>query len=174
MIYLELFLTFFKIGLFSFGGGYAMLSMIEQEVVRNHSWITISQFSDIIAVSQVTPGPISINSATYIGYITTNSILGSISSTFGVVLPSVLVMSLLIKFIKMFKKSKYVEKAFIGLRPTVIGLIFGAAFALMKPDIFIDYYSYIIFLVALVAILKYKVGVVKIILVSAVLGIILY
>ncbi|MGL6063619.1 MAG: chromate transporter [Fusobacteriaceae bacterium] len=174
MIYWELFSTFFKIGLFSFGGGYAMLSMIEQEIVRNHSWITIGQFTDIIAVSQITPGPIAINSATYIGYITTNSILGSICSTIGVVLPSIIVMSILIKFIKMFKESKYVEKAFIGLRPTVIGLILGAAFSLMKPDIFIDYYSYIIFLGVLIAILKYKVGVVKIIIVSAILGILLY
>ncbi len=174
MIYWELFITFFKIGLFSFGGGYAMLSMIEQEIVRNHSWITISQFTDIIAISQITPGPIAINSATYIGYTATNSILGSICSTFGVILPSVIVMSILIHFIKIFKKSKYVERAFMGLRPAVIGLILGAGFALMRPAIFIDYFSYIIFFMALVAILKYKIGVIKIIVASAILGLLLY
>lgn len=77
MIYLKLFITFFKIGLFSFGGGYAMLPLIQTEVVDVNSWISISEFTDIVAISQVTPGPIAVNSATYIGYTVTNSVIGS-------------------------------------------------------------------------------------------------
>ena len=106
MLYLELFLTFFQIGLFGFGGGYAMLSMIQGEVVTGHQWISSSEFTDIVAISQMTPGPIGINSATYVGYTAiTNAgyshiwgILGSITATFAVVLPSFILMIAISKF----------------------------------------------------------------------------
>ena len=88
MIYLHLFFTFFVIGMFTFGGGYAMLSLIQNEVVVNNAWITAQEFTDIVAISQMTPGPIGINSATYIGYTVTGNIFGSMVATFAVTLPS--------------------------------------------------------------------------------------
>ena len=90
---LELFYTFFKIGLFGFGGGYAMLSLIQYEVVEAHQWLSAGEFTDIVAISQVTPGPIAINSATYIGYQATGgTVLGSFIATFAVCLPSIIIM----------------------------------------------------------------------------------
>lgn len=174
MIYIKLFLVFFKIGLFSFGGGYAILSMIEREVITNYNWITLSQFTDIVAISQITPGPIGINAATYIGYSTTQTVLGSFIATLGVITPSIIVMVIIFHFIKIFKESKYVERAFKGLRPTVIGLIFGAGVSLLRGDAFIDYKSYLIFIVAFISALKFRVGVIKIIVISGILGALFY
>ena len=98
MIFLQLFYTFFKIGLFGFGGGYAMLSMIQGEVVTRYEWITSQEFTDIVAISQMTPGPIGINAATYVGYTSTGSVWGSIIASFAVVLPSFILMLLISKF----------------------------------------------------------------------------
>lgn len=106
MIFLQLFYTFFKIGLFGFGGGYAMLSMIQGEVVTRYGWLTAQEFTDIVAISQMTPGPIGINSATYVGYTTLVEagysagigILGSCIATFAVVLPSFILMLTISKF----------------------------------------------------------------------------
>ncbi|MFA6340594.1 MAG: chromate transporter, partial [Bacteroidales bacterium] len=90
MIYLQLFLSFLKIGIFCFGGGYAMLSLIQDEVVNQHGWLTISEFADIVAVSQMTPGPIAINTATYVGYTAAGgNVLGSVMATLALILPSV-------------------------------------------------------------------------------------
>jgi chromate transporter len=174
MIYLQLFLSFFKIGLFNFGGGYAMLSLIQKEVVVKHSWITNAEFTDIVAISQITPGPIAINSATYIGYRASGTIFGAFFSTLGVVLPSVIVMLLLILFIKRFKNSKFVERAFQGLRYIVIGLILGAALSLMTVDTFIDYKSYILFVLALVASLFFKIGPIPLTIVAGICGFLFY
>ena len=110
MLYLELFITFFQIGLFGFGGGYAMLSMIQGEVVTSHGWLSASEFTDIVAISQMTPGPIGINSATYVGYTAAINagyshvwgILGSITATFAVVLPSFILMIAISKFFLKF------------------------------------------------------------------------
>ena len=94
-IYLQLFITFFKIGLVGFGGGYAMLSMVQYEVVEVHGWLTVGEFTDIVAISQMTPGPIIINCATYIGYTATGgSILGSLLATAAVCLPAIIIMTL--------------------------------------------------------------------------------
>ena len=111
MIYIQLFITFFLIGLFGFGGGYAMLSMIQGEVVTNHHWMTMGEFTDIVAVSQMTPGPIGINSATYVGYTAVVNdggshwmgILGSATATFAVTLPSFILMLLISKCLMQYK-----------------------------------------------------------------------
>ena len=109
-IYFELFFTFFKIGLFGFGGGYAMLSMVQYEVVEAHGWLTMGEFTDIVAISQMTPGPIIINSATYIGYTATGgSIVGSLIATSAVCLPAILIMVLISRFFMMFKNNPYVN-----------------------------------------------------------------
>ena len=136
MMWWQLFYSFFKIGLFGFGGGYAMLSMIQGEVVTRHAWLTPQEFTDIIAISQMTPGPIGINSATYIGYTATGRIWGAALATFALVLPSFIVMLILYKFFMRYHDSRPVTDTFAGLRPAVIGLIASAALVLMNTENF--------------------------------------
>ncbi len=124
MIFLELFWTFFKIGLFTFGGGYAMLPLIESEVI-GHEWATTEDIVDFIAISESTPGPFAINISTFIGR-TVAGIPGSFCATFGVVLPSFIVILIVSKFFAKFKESNAVKGAMTGLRPTVVGLIASA------------------------------------------------
>lgn len=144
MIFLELFYAFFKIGLFGFGGGYAMLSLIQGEVVIKHQWLTSSEFTDIVAISQMTPGPIGINSATYVGYAsiieagypTWVGIIGSFIATFAVCLPSFILMLLISKYLLKHQKHPVVKAIFSGLRPAVVGLLAASALLLMKPENF--------------------------------------
>ena len=132
---LQLFWTFFLIGLFGFGGGYAMISMIQGEVVGHYHWMTMGQFTDIVAVSQSTPGPIGINSATYVGYTALVNagyspawgIFGSFIATFAVVLPSFVLMLLISKFLMKYRNHSSVENVFSALRPAVVGLLLAAA-----------------------------------------------
>ena len=149
MIYLQLFLSFFKIGLFGFGGGLAILSLIQMEV-EQYGWMTQQEFVDIVAVSQVTPGPIGINCATYVGY-TTAGIWGSVLATSAIILPSLIIMLSICKAYfwlnKKFLGNPYFEQTLRMLRFTVIGLIASAALMLMKPTTFIDPISWIIFAV---------------------------
>ncbi len=174
MIFIQLFKTFFTIGLFSFGGGYAMLPLIQNEVVSKHNWITNSQFADIVAVSQITPGPIAINSATYIGYTATNSVWGSACATFGVCLPSLIVVVLLYLFLQRFKESLFVKNAFKGLKIGVVGLILGAALILMTPENFIDYKSWILCLVSFIACYRFNVSPITLIFGAAAFGVLFY
>lgn len=144
MILLQLFYTFFKIGLFGFGGGYAMISMIQGEVVTRHGWLTSPEFTDIIAISQMTPGPIGINSATYVGYSAlvnagyshAMGIVGSTIATLSVVLPSFILMILISKFFLKYQKHPAVASVFSGLRPGVVGLLAAAALVLMNGENF--------------------------------------
>lgn len=187
MIFLQLFYTFFKIGLFGFGGGYAMLSMIQGEVVTRYEWLSSSEFTDIVAISQMTPGPIGINSATYVGYTAivnagyshTIGIIGSIVATCSVVLPSFILMILISKFFIKYQKHKSVVSVFNGLRPGVVGLLAAAALVLMNEENFgTDYYSIIIsvmiFLSVFIASHKYKVNPILLIVLCGVAGIFLY
>lgn len=130
ILYLQLFWTYTKIGVFGFGGGYAMLSLVQDEVVTKHHWVTPQQFTDIVALSQVTPGPIGINSATYIGYTATNSILGAIIATLAVSLPSFILVMLISMAFARFRSNRWVDAAFIGIRPAALGLIASAALLL--------------------------------------------
>lgn len=149
MLYLALFISFFKIGLFGFGGGLAILSLIQMEV-ESHAWMTQSEFVDIVAVSQVTPGPIGINCATYVGY-TVGGIWGSMLATFAIVLPSLIIMMAICKAYfwlnRKFKGNPYFEQTLRMLRFAVIGLIASAALLLIQPTNFIDSISWIIFAV---------------------------
>lgn len=144
MIFLELFITFFQIGLFGFGGGYGMLSLIQGEVVHNHGWLTTSEFTDIVAISQMTPGPIGINSATYCGYTAVHnagfgygmSVLGSLTATVALVLPSFILMVLIVKMLMKYMQTQTVQSVFIGLRPAVVGLLAAATLLLMSQENF--------------------------------------
>lgn len=144
MVYLQLFIAFFKIGLFGFGGGYAILSLIQHEIER-YGWMSQQEFTDIIAISQMTPGPIGINSATYVGYTASGSVLGSVVATFAIVLPSFIIMLILCKLYLRLRGNIYIEGAFVGLRPVVVGLIGAAALLLMNKENFIDYKSFLLF-----------------------------
>lgn len=144
MIFLNLFTTFFIIGLFGFGGGYGMLSLIQGEVVQHWHWMTTSEFTDIVAISQMTPGPIGINSATYCGYtavhnITHNAalaVLGSFTATCALVLPSLILMILISKMFLRYMNAPAVQTVFAGLRPAVVGLLGAATLLLMTPENF--------------------------------------
>lgn len=182
MIYLQLFYTFFKIGLFGFGGGYAMLSMIQGEVVTRYDWVSTQEFTDIVAISQSTPGTIGINAATYVGFTATGSIWGSVIATFAVVLPSFILMLTISKFFLKYQKHPAVEAVFSGLRPAVVGLLASAALVLMNVENFgsptDDTYTFvisiIIFLVAFIGTKKYHANPILMIIACGIAGLILY
>ena len=169
-----LFVVFFKIGLFSFGGGYAILPLIQKEVVVIHKWITVSQFTDIVAVSQVTPGPIAINSSTYVGYLVTGNVIGATVATVGLIMPSVIIMTVFSIFFLKFQDNKYISNAFAGLRVVVVGLILSATLLLMDKDNFIDFKSIVIFGVTLLLFLKWKVNAIWLTVGAAIVGILIY
>lgn len=139
---IKLFISFFKIGAFSFGGGYAMLPFIKKEIIEVHSWLTMTEFLDILAIAEMTPGPIAINSATFLGY-KVSGFMGSMVATIAVVLPSFIIMSLFFYFLRKFKDSPYIEWAFQGIRPVVLGLIASACIVVAK-DALLGYKSIII------------------------------
>jgi chromate transporter len=174
MVYLQLFWTYLKIGLFGFGGGYAMLSLIQNEVVEGHHWLSAAEFTDIIAVSQMTPGPIGINSATYIGYVVTGNVWGSIVATFAVCLPSFIIVLLIAKSYRKFRSNRWVENAFKGLRPATVGLIAAAALLLMNKDNFEDYRSILLFVVAFILAKYIKIHPILLIVLAAISGLFLY
>ncbi|MEW9097011.1 MAG: chromate transporter [Clostridiaceae bacterium] len=168
----ELFLSFLKIGAFSFGGGYAMLPLIEREIVNNKGWITFTEFTDIIGISQMTPGPIAINSATFVGY-KIGGIWGSIFATLGVVSFSFLLISIATHYIIKFKESKVMKASLMGMRPALIGLIIAAFLSLAKES-YKDFKSIIISLIVAVMLLSKKIHPILVIVAAGILGIIFY
>ena len=182
MIFAELFITFFIIGMFTIGGGYAMLSLIQNEVVTVHGWIDYGTFTDIVAISQMTPGPIGINSATYIGYqVLANSgaseftcIIGSFTATFAVVLPSFIIVLALCKVYEKWKDHYLFKGVMSGLKPATLGLIGTAALSLATPENFIDWKSFAICILAFIALYLKKIGPFAIIGLGALVGLIIY
>ena len=182
MIFFELFKTFFIIGMFTIGGGYAMLSLIQNQVVTIHGWIDDVTFTDIVAVSQMTPGPIGINSATYIGYeVLANSgaseflcILGSFTATFAVVLPSFIIVLAICRVYDKWKNHPIFQGVLSGLKPAVIGLIGTAVLSVATPENFIDWKSYALCVLVFLALYFKKAGPFTIIGLGAVAGLILY
>ena len=182
MIYIELILTFFVIGMFTIGGGYAMLSLIQNKVVPVHGWITDGPFTDIVAISQMTPGPIGINSATYLGYeVLSNAgaseimcILGSFTASFAVVLPSFLIVLMLCKVYEKWKNNYLFKGVMAGLKPATLGLIGTAALGLATPENFIDWKSFVICIAAFAALYFKKIGPFAIIGLGAIVGLLVY
>lgn len=180
MIYLELLWTFFKIGIFTFGGGYAMLPLIQEEVAA-HGWMESSELINFVAVSESTPGPFAVNIATYIGA-ETGGVLGAVCATFGVVLPSFIVILIVAKCFERFKNSKIVMGCMTGLKPAVVGLI-GASALSVAGNVFMPngfsfsvfselfFAAVVIFLLSLLLVFK-KVHPVFVIVISAVLGVV--
>lgn len=150
-----------------------MLSLIQDEVVGVHGWITHGQFADIVAISQMTPGPISINCATYIGYTASGDAFGSALATIGLCAPSVILMLIASLFFSRLKGNPYIKSILRALRPVIVGLILSAAFLLYNDENFIDLYSYAIFAVSLVLAFM-KVNPLFIIALSGIAGCLIY
>ena len=182
MIYIELFTTFFFIGMFTIGGGYAMLSLIQTQVVTRHEWISESMFADIVGISQMTPGPIGINSATYIGYTVLQEtgagefacVIGSFTASFAVVLPSFLIVLAIVKAYDRFRNSRTMSSVLDALKPAVVGLIAASAILLITPENFPDWKSWLIFAAALAATLIGKLSPIIAIIAGGVIGILIY
>ena len=174
MIYLQLFITYLKIGFFNFGGGYAMLSLIEHEMVLKQQWISHAEFTDMVAISQVTPGPIGINMATYVGYTVTGNIWGSLLATLAVSLPSLVVMYAIVRFIQAFRQNKWISAAFEGIKPVTVGLIGSAAILLMNAENFSDYISLIIFGFSFMLSWVFKVHPILLIVLAGLTGLLVY
>ena len=196
MLLLQLAWTFFVIGAFTIGGGYSMRSLIQNQVVVEHPWISESVFTDIVAVSQMTPGPVGINSATYVGYdvlynATGSALLGvcgSLTATLALMVPSFVIMLLIVRFYMKFKNSRLYEGTMNWLKPCVVGLIAAAAIILivktawagftptltLVSENFPDWKSWLLLGGAFVAAYWGKVSPILLILAGAVLGLILY
>ncbi|MCB6992977.1 chromate transporter [bacterium 210820-DFI.6.37] len=187
MMFFYLFSMFFRIGLFSFGGGLAMLPLIFQSV-QDFGFMTSAEFSNLVALSQVTPGPIAVNAATYVG-LNYAGVLGAVVATLGVCLPSFILVLIVMKFMEKFKESKGLEGAFFGIRPVTVGLIGAAAIfvaetslvngdlfstALFKnPGSYINAVPCVIFAVSLVLAGKFKISPIKVTILMAVVGAVL-
>ena len=173
MIYLQLLLSYLKIGFFGFGGGYAMISLIYNEIVAQNGWLTASELADIAAISQMTPGPIAINCATYVGYTVTGTVWGSVVATVAVCLPSMTLMMLATKFYLKLHNNKHFAGAMEGMKPMMIGLILSSALMLFGHETFIDWKSWLIFGACFAASVR-KVNPILLIVLAAVAGIVLY
>lgn len=169
---LKLLFTFFKIGLFSFGGGYAMIPFMQREIIEKHQWLSSSEFVDIIGISQMTPGPVSVNSATFVGY-KVSGVVGSIFATLGITVISFILVSIASKAIDKFKESKYLKAALLGMRPVLIALIINAFISLAK-DAYVDVKSIIVTLIVGGCLFSKKIHPIVIIVLAGLLGIIFW
>jgi len=187
MIFLELFLAFFKIGLFTFGGGYAMIPLIQQEVVGNQ-WLTLTELTDYMAISQSTPGAFAVNIATFVG-VDRGGLLGALIAASAVVLPSLIIILIIAKTFANFQNNKWVQGALFGMRPVVIGLIASAVLLLMSTGFIVhgaeitnlqvlmkslQYKEIIIFVSCTVIYFKFKLHPAQLILISGGLGMLLF
>lgn len=172
MTYLKLALSFIKVGVLSIGGGYAMLPLIQHEVVVAHSWLSSKEFVDVVAIAEMTPGPLGLNVSTYTGY-KVGGLLGSIVSTGFNVLPTFILVLIVSRFLFRFRKNQDVENFFRGFRPVVIGLI-AAADVLMGKVSFVDYKSIVIFVAAFACGYKFKLHPILLIILSALAGVLVY
>ena len=189
MIFVKLFITFFEIGIFGFGGGYGMLSLIQHETVEHWHWLSSSEFTDIVAISQMTPGPIGINSATYCGYTAVHhagyghlmAVLGSVTATFALVLPSLILMILISKMFMKYMHTRTVATVFAGLRPAVVGLLAAATlllctrenFSSPQEDLWQFCISCILFAASFYGVKVIKINPIRMILYSAIAGLVL-
>lgn len=176
MTFLQLLYVFFKIGLLGFGGGYAMLSLIQFEVVDHFHWMTVTQFSDMLAISQMTPGPVSINTATYVGY-EVAGIPGAVVATIALCLPSILMMYFVMRFMIDNKENRFMQYILTGLRPVLGGLILAAALLLVNRESFVDFgwgernISVLIFIATFVALYFKKLNAMWLIVAAGAIGV---
>lgn len=173
MIYLQLFISYLKIGFFGFGGGYAMISLIQSEMVTTHQWLSAAEFADVVAVSQMTPGPIAINCATYVGYLVTGNIWGSLLATFAVSLPPLTIMLLISRFYLRLKDNRFMKSTLYWMLPMTVGMIASAFLILSTRETFSDLWSILIFGTAFFAVWK-KFNPIITLLIAAGIGLLIY
>ena len=179
MTYLQLLWVFIKIGVLGFGGGYAMLSLIQHEVVDNYAWMTTTEFADMVAISQMTPGPISINMATYVGY-TAGGFFGSLLASFALCLPSIVMVYFIIRLFMNKKGNRLMSNLLKGLKPAIAGLIFAAGLSMMNAQNFVQIgkgennISIVICVLAFVASYFFKANPILLIVLSGVVGYFVY
>ncbi|WP_053955965.1 chromate transporter [Inediibacterium massiliense] len=171
-VILKIFFTFMKIGAFSFGGGLAMLPFIEKEIVYHHHWITSEEFVDIIAIAQMTPGPIAINSSTFVGY-KVDGIIGAMVGSIGIVIPSFILIMILAKYFSNMKDNKSTKAVFKGIRPAVLGLILSAAISVGKTSL-VDIKSICIAMIVLFSLKRVNIHPILAIVLAGIMGAILY
>ncbi|OWZ84454.1 chromate transporter [Natranaerobius trueperi] len=172
MIIVQLFFSFLKIGFFSFGGGYVMIPLIKEKIITDKGWLSSSEFIDVIAIAEMTPGPIAINSATFVGY-QVAGLSGAISSTLGVITPSVILILISAKFLLKYYQKPYVKNFFQGVRPAIIGLVLSAGIIIGRSAI-IDFKGLIIASIVFFVMVFKKPNPIMMIMVSAIIGIIVY
>lgn len=184
MIYVKIFWSFFQIGLFSFGGGYASMPLIQNQIVDIHGWLSMKEFADVITVSQMTPGPIAINSATFVG-IRVAGIWGAIAATVGCILPSCIIAMVLSALYYRYRENSMVQGILKGLRPAVIALILSAGltlcielFGIGRKNLFqfnqFDYASIFIFIGAMIGIKKCKANPTLVMVLAGLIGVLLF
>lgn len=171
-ILLNLFFTFLKIGTFSFGGGYAMLPFIEREVITNNSWLSLNEFMDVLGISQMTPGPVSINSATFIGH-KMSGVFGSIAATLGVITTSFILVSIASKTMEKFKESKILKGALTAMKPVLVALIVKA-FLNLAVEVYLDWKSIVVGIIIAVGLFYKKINPLILIAISAILGLVFW
>jgi chromate transporter len=173
-IYLQLFISFFKIGLLGFGGGYTILSLIQNEVIINH-WMTQKEFTDIVAISQMTPSPIGTCAATYVGFTASGgSAIGAAVALTAVILPSLIIMTVFSRCYFVLKDNQYIHSVMIGLRPVVLGLLGAAIMLLLTDENFVDITSILLCASAFFASYHFKINPVIILIIAGCLGIFIY
>jgi len=175
MIYLQLFLSFFQIGLFSFGGGYAAMPLIQGQIVKIHGWMTMSEFTDLITISQMTPGPIAVNSATFVG-LRVAGYAGAAVATFGCILPSCIIVTVIVRLYLKYRKQDVLQEILGGIRPAVVAMIASAGVSIFVTAVWtgIDMISLagtkwnlvVIFAVSVVLLRKFKLNPVWVMLLS--------
>ena len=171
-ILLDLFLTFARIGGLTFGGGYAMLPFIQKEIVEKNNWISSTEFTDIIGISQMTPGPVAINSATFVGY-KISGVIGSIVATLGVITTSFILVVIINRILDKFKEFKMVQAALLGMKPALIALIIYAFWDL-AIDAYKDWKSIFITVIIAVVLWSKKVHPILVIVIAAIFGLVFY
>ena len=171
-VLLQLFVSFLKVGAFAFGGGYAMIPLISEEVVTYRGWLEMEEFIDVIAISQGTPGPIAINSATFVGF-KVAGVIGSITATLGVVLPSFVIMMVLGRLFLRYKEVPVVKHMLSGIRPVVVALILAAAFSVL-PNSITGIVPAIVAAVVIIAIVVFDVDPILLLVLSGAMGFFAY
>ncbi|MCR5526239.1 MAG: chromate transporter [Lachnospiraceae bacterium] len=170
MIYIQLFLAFLQIGAFSFGGGYAAMPLIQDQVITKYGWLTTNDFSDLVTIAEMTPGPIAVNSATFVGN-QIAGIPGAIVATFGVIIPSCILVTLLAWLYMKYRSMKMLQEILKSLRPAVIAMIFNAGLTILIPTVFpsgfsamfadVNFRAFVFFIAALILLRKFKTGAIQ-------------
>lgn len=173
MILLKLFLAFAQIGLFAFGGGYAILPLIEKEIVNNLHWLTHKEFLEVVTISQLTPGPIAINAATFVGY-KVGGVIGSLIATVSVCLPPVILVLIVVRFLKRFETNIWVNNVLKGLRPAVVALIASAAYSLVRGGGITEIKGLIIGIASFIILRTRKLDPILILIIAGIVGILIY